>query len=472
VGELEPIVSLEVEMPAPITIRYDLDSGTLVQRGSQSPGASGAAEQDNFLGSLIALSGATFAPGDTQLTVRVEFVDRESGVKQSLRLKDLGVGSPYNPSSFVGATLGDPPPAVFPNNHKFAPGLSFGGPNLPAGAQLTVDITLIGVLGAALPPPSMTANPVTDFASPNIVSSDPNAFEYVMLPDLLDGNQEATFSGFTLNLTAALPAGVSSFSLDQMQFNLGSAQVDLLRDALPLHDVRFGTDARNNFTAMDAPAIFFGEGGNDSLTGGGFADILFGQEGHDRLSGGFANDRLFGGDGNDRINGGGDDDEIRCGAGNDRANGGAGDDRVFGGSGHDRLNGGEGDDQLRGESGDDRLDGGLGADLLRGGSGFDRFTFSTSLGPENIDTINDFRGSDTIVLDNDVFTGLTAGVLRGSAFRIGTTAVDGSDRIIYDTVSGALYFDPDGVGGADQIQFATIAGSPNNVTARDFLVIL
>jgi serralysin len=441
-------------MPAPITIRYDLDSGMLVQRGSQSPGASGAAEQDNFLGSLIALSGATFAPGDTQLTVRVEFVDRETGVKQSLRLKDLGVGSPYNPSSFVGATLGDPPPAVFPNNHKFAPGLSFGGPNLPAGAQLTVDTALIGVSGAALPPPSMTANPVTDFAAPNIVSSDPNAFEYVMLPDLLDGNQEATFSGFTLNLTAALPAGVSSFSLDQMQFNLGSAQVDLLRDALPLHDVRFGTDARNNFTATDAPAIFFGEGGNDSLTGGGFADILFGQEGHDRLSGGFANDRLFGGDGNDRINGGGDDDEIRCGAGNDRANGGAGDDRV------------------RGDSGNDRLDGGLGADLLTGGSGFDRFTFSTPLGPENVDTINDFRSSDTIVLDNDVFTGLTAGVLRGSAFRVGTTAGDSSDRIIYDTVSGALYFDPDGVGGANQIQFATIAGSPNNVTARDFLVIL
>jgi serralysin len=426
----------------------------LVQRGSQSPGASGAAEQDNFLGSLIALSGATFAPGDTQLTVRVEFVDRETGVKQSLRLKDLGVGSPYNPSSFVGATLGDPPPAVFPNNHKFAPGLSFGGPNLPAGAQLTVDTALIGVSGAALPPPSMTANPVTDFAAPNIVSSDPNAFEYVMLPDLLDGNQEATFSGFTLNLTAALPAGVSSFSLDQMQFNLGSAQVDLLRDALPLHDVRFGTDARNTFTATDAPAIFFGEGGNDSLTGGGFADILFGQEGHDRLSGGFANDRLFGGDGNDRINGGGDDDEIRCGAGNDRANGGAGDDRV------------------RGDSGNDRLDGGLGADLLTGGSGFDRFTFSTPLGPENVDTINDFRSSDTIVLDNDVFTGLTAGVLRGSAFRVGTTAGDSSDRIIYDTVSGALYFDPDGVGGANQIQFATIAGSPNNVTARDFLVIL
>jgi serralysin len=441
-------------MPAPITIRYDLDSGMLVQRGSQSPGASGAAEQDNFLGSLIALSGATFAPGDTQLTVRVEFVDRETGVKQSLRLKDLGVGSPYNPSSFVGATLGDPPPAVFPNNHKFAPGLSFGGPNLPAGAQLTVDTALIGVSGAALPPPSMTANPVTDFAAPNIVSSDPNAFEYVMLPDLLDGNQDATFSGFTLNLTAALPAGVSSFSLDQMQFNLGSAQVDLLRDALPLHDVRFGTDARNTFTATDAPAIFFGEGGNDSLTGGGFADILFGQEGHDRLSGGFANDRLFGGDGNDRINGGGDDDEIRCGAGNDRANGGAGDDRV------------------RGDSGNDRLDGGLGADLLTGGSGFDRFTFSTPLGPENVDTINDFRSSDTIVLDNDVFTGLTAGVLRGSAFRVGTTAGDSSDRIIYDTVSGALYFDPDGVGGANQIQFATIAGSPNNVTARDFLVIL
>ena len=459
-------------MPAPITIRYDLDSGTLIQRGSQSTGASGAAEQDNFLGSLIALSGATFTPGDTQLTVRVEFVDKESGVKQSLRLKDLGVGSPYNPSSFVGTTLGAPPPAVFPTNHNFAPGLSFGGPNLPAGAQLTVDTALTGVLGAALPPPSMTANPITDFAAPNIISSDPNAFEYVMLPDLLDGNQEATFSGFTLTLTAALPVGVSSFSLDRMQFNLGSAQIDVLRDALPLHDIRFGTDARQNFTATDAPAIFFGEGGNDSLTGGAFADILFGQEGHDRLSGGFANDRLFGGDGNDRINGGGDDDEIRCGADNDRADGGAGDDRLFGDSGHDRLDGGEGDDQVRGGSGNDRLDGGLGADFMMGGAGFDRFTFSTALGPENVDTINDFRSSDTIVLDNDVFTGLIAGVLRGSAFRVGTVAVDSSDRIIYDTISGALYFDPDGVGGADQIQFATITGSPNNVAARDFLVIL
>ena len=110
--------------------------------------------------------------------------------------------------------------------------------------------------------------------------------------------------------------------------------------------------------------------------------------------------------------------------------------------------------------------------MLTGGSGFDRFTFSTRLSPENIDTIRDLRRSDTIVLDNDVFTGLTAGVLRSSAFRVGTAAVDSSDRIIYDTVSGALYFDPDGAGGADQTQFATIAGSPNNVAARDFLVIL
>jgi Ca2+-binding RTX toxin-like protein len=110
--------------------------------------------------------------------------------------------------------------------------------------------------------------------------------------------------------------------------------------------------------------------------------------------------------------------------------------------------------------------------LLTGGSGFDQFTFSTALSLENVDTINDFRRSDRIALDNDVFIGLTAGVLRSSAFRLGTAAVDGSDRVIYDNVSGALYFDPDGVGGADQTHFATIAGSPNNVAARDFLVIL
>jgi Ca2+-binding RTX toxin-like protein len=215
-----------------------------------------------------------------------------------------------------------------------------------------------------------------------------------------------------------------------------------------------------------------GEAGDDRLSGNAGNDELNGGAGNDRLSGGPGNDTFNGGSGNDTANGGAGDDLLRGSSGSDGLSGNTGDDRLLGGSGNDRLHGGDGDDRLAGERGNDHLNGGLGADLLSGGLGFDTFTFNTALGAANIDTVQGFQPFfDTIQLDNSVFTGLSAGALTNDAFRAGAAAVDDSDRIIYNTITGALYFDPDGVGGIGQTQFATLLRSPNTVTATDFVVI-
>ena len=126
---------------------------------------------------------------------------------------------------------------------------------------------------------------------------------------------------------------------------------------------------------------------------------------------------------------------------------------------------------LSGQGGDDTLSGKGGSDTLSGGSGRDTFVFDTSLGSSNIDKISDFSVvDDVLALSRAVFTKLTGGTLDPSAFYIGTGAADASDRIIYNSATGALYYDPDGKGGVAQQQFATLSKGLA-VTAADFLLI-
>jgi cysteinyl-tRNA synthetase len=74
------------------------------------------------------------------------------------------------------------------------------------------------------------------------------------------------------------------------------------------------------------------------------------------------------------------------------------------------------------------------------------------------------------VLENSIFTKLAQGSLAASAFAIGTKALDALDRIIYDSNSGALYYDADGNGKGSAVQFAWL--SPKlALTAADFLVV-
>ena len=130
-------------------------------------------------------------------------------------------------------------------------------------------------------------------------------------------------------------------------------------------------------------------------------------------------------------------------------------------------------DALKGNAGNDRLSGGLGKDVLSGGMGQDVFLLETRPNKStNIDTISDFSvANDTIHLAKSIFRGITKkGVLKADALYTGAKAHDASDRIIYDSKKGALYYDADGTGAAAQIQIATLTKNLK-MTYRDFFVI-
>jgi Ca2+-binding RTX toxin-like protein len=110
------------------------------------------------------------------------------------------------------------------------------------------------------------------------------------------------------------------------------------------------------------------------------------------------------------------------------------------------------------------LDGGGGHDTLSGGGGADSFAFSSMLDAAgNVDLIADFSpAEDFVVLDSAIFDMLGAGALADGQFVMAADplAADGDDLILYDTESGALYYDSDGNGALDRVQFAALSGAP------------
>ena len=157
--------------------------------------------------------------------------------------------------------------------------------------------------------------------------------------------------------------------------------------------------------------------------------------------------------------------------GDDQLYGNSFDDILKGGDGKDTVVGRLGDDKLYGEKGNDTLNGNSGKDNLFGGSGRDVFVFDSP--GEGGDRISDFSvKDDTIHLDSLDFGALSTGKLNKAAFAANTTgnAAVSSDRIIYETDSGKLFYDQDGKGGAGRVYIATL--SPDlNLTQADFLVV-
>jgi len=206
-----------------------------------------------------------------------------------------------------------------------------------------------------------------------------------------------------------------------------------------------GNALANRIVGNDAANALWGMGGDDSLAGNGRSDALFGDAGDDTLNGGDGGDRLDSGAGSDAVNGG---------------------------DGNDLLLGDVGNDSLRGGTGDDLLIGSSGNDVLSGGSGADVFRFNSRLNSSNhVDRITDFSGADDLMMLSDVaFAAVGApGTLSEEAFRLGTAAADATDRIVYDSSTGSLWYDADGAGGAAAILFATV--TPGSViTFDDFLV--
>ncbi|MDZ4310850.1 MAG: hypothetical protein U1A24_09905 [Cypionkella sp.] len=269
-----------------------------------------------------------------------------------------------------------------------------------------------------------------------------------------------------------------------------------------------GADIEILTTLLQAGSAAINLTGNNlaqTITGNAGANVLSGLGGNDLLEGLAGNDTLLGGNGIDTLDGGTGADEMTGGAGNDtylvdnaadmviETAGGGGLDRVLaktsyvltagsevealgttftGGLADINLTGNEMAQRVTGNAGANVLNGLGGNDILTGNAGADSFVFSSTLGAGNVDTITDFSvNDDTILMAASVFSDLAIGVLSADAFAANATgdASDALQRIIYETNTGNVWFDADGLGGVDRVLFATLTPELA-LTNADFLV--
>ena len=259
--------------------------------------------------------------------------------------------------------------------------------------------------------------------------------------------------------------------------------------------------------------------GNDTVYGDSGDDVLLGEAGLDTLYGDYGQDSLYGGAGNDLLLASHGTDLIDGGSGRDTFSlvsfltgvftvdlriagpqtfgadaqatlsniesvaGSLAKDTLIGNDLSNSLSGDSGNDTLIGNKGADWLQGGAGADTLTGGAGADRFFFADiGYDTNSRDKITDFSRAegDRIALPRFPVTGLYDPAIKqldfGSFYagRSATKAQDASDRIIYNTKSGVLFFDPDGTGAESAVAIATLTnadGSHPDLAYTDFLLI-
>jgi len=285
------------------------------------------------------------------------------------------------------------------------------------------------------------------------------------------------------------------------------------------NDTLHGASGNDTFSGGGGDDQLFGNHDDDTLSGNGGNDTLHGGLGDDTMAGGAGDDTYivdstgdlvtegidagtdtlkttlasytlggnvenltftgsgsFAGTGNvldNTLNGGTGADTISGGAGNDTLSGRSGADQLFGNGGNDTLSGAGGNDTLNGGTDGDTLAGGTGNDRLYGGTGQDWFRFDTALdAATNVDRMFDFSGvDDRVLLSQSVFTTLGApGPLPSGAFFIGTAAHDSDDRIIYNSATGALRYDPDGNAAGGATPFA-ILPTGLTLTEANFVIV-
>ncbi len=239
--------------------------------------------------------------------------------------------------------------------------------------------------------------------------------------------------------------------------------------------------------------VLLGQIGNDDLYGLGGNDVLNGGTGNDLLDGGFGVDVLNGGPGNDiyktdrrdevltLVEGGGIDTlqshvsvDITVSAGSIQIEhvtlAGAYARNITGNALNNTLTGNERVNRIEGNAGNDVLIGAGGTDYLNGGAGSDKFVLDAALG-NGVDRLLDFTaGLDQIGLDEDIFTALSAGALPAGSFVAGTVALEADDFIIYNTATGGLFYDADGIGASAAVPIALLLGAPD-LTASDITII-
>jgi serralysin len=306
-----------------------------------------------------------------------------------------------------------------------------------------------------------------------------------------DGND--TLDGGLGSDTMDGGAGDDTYFVNGADNITDSSGTDTVKSALTFSLV--GHDDIENLTLTGATAINgTGNDGDNFITGNAAANILTGGLGNDTLDGGLGNDNMIGGDGNDTyfVNSVLDKVTENANEGTDtvkttvtltlaanvenltllgvaaiNGTGNAGDNSLTGNGAGNILSGGAGADTLDGRGGNDRLTGGADAD-----------TFLFDTGPSdalNHDDITDFvHGEDIMQFDSSVYDAAGApGALDPAAFNSGaglSAAADADDRFVYNTTSGALYYDADGVGGTAAVQVATLTNQAA-IDSTDLLIV-
>lgn len=133
-------------------------------------------------------------------------------------------------------------------------------------------------------------------------------------------------------------------------------------------------------------------------------------------------------------------------------------------------------DKLTGDAGNNTLRGGLGKDTLTGGGGADNFFYKEPR--EGGDFITDFSSNDRLTISS---SGFGSSLVRG--VKLSTTAADtgvfvsgsnptplsSSANFLYNTNTGVLQFDADGIGLGSATTIATLAGVPS-LSATQFYI--
>lgn len=340
-----------------------------------------------------------------------------------------------------------------------------------------------------------TWNPSTgDFYIDGLLALEPVSNR--IFSTIWDGNGLDTYdlSNYTTAMRINLKPGASStFSAAQLAY-LGGGPNDGFARGNVFNAFQFEGDPRSLIENAN------GGSAGDSISGNVAANLLRGNGGNDKLWGLAANDRLFGGNGDDLLIGGTGADTLDGGVGRDtvsytQASTGVtaslakvalntgeaeGDtyqavENLTGSSYSDCLCGNSGANSINGGLGNDLISGAAGNDILSGAAGADAFLFNTALNKtDNVDRITDFSvPNDTIRLENAIFTALgSAGALTAAGFRANTSglAADVSDRIIYETDAGRLFYDFNGNESGGRTQIASLS-SGLNITHLDFIVV-
>jgi Ca2+-binding RTX toxin-like protein len=344
-----------------------------------------------------------------------------------------------------------------------------------------------------------------------------------------DGNDFLTASGDYDGYTVYIPGSSGKNTLNggagDDYLNVDYSTGNNLLDGGDGNDTLSASDFNNaDFSSYGAEYFpYTGSSGNNILKGGAGNDrliadysagdnLLDGGDGNDLLSASGSNDG-YGTDSKNTLNGGAGDDDLNVdnSKGDNLLNGGDGNDILWasgfsyrgyepasgnntlnGGTGSDRLNidyssgnnlldGGDGNDTLSASnaSGNNTLNGGNGNDYLTGGynnsliggAGVDTFAFNSF--NEGVDRLYDFNATNERIQVSAYYFGggLSIGSLKANQFTIGTSATTTAQRFIYNSSTGALFFDQDGSAGAfSNVQFAQLS-TGLSLTNNNFVVV-